>query len=52
MRFKQKFNILSERFQTVPYIYEKTPREAQDPVDRDDPVSFFRMFSPDGFAPL
>jgi len=52
MRFKQKLIVAPESVRIDPYIDGRTSREAQDPVDRDDLVSFFRMLSPDGLAPL
>ena len=52
MRCKQKFIVAPEPGRIDPYIYGRTRHEAQDPVDRDDLISFLRMFSPDGLAPL
>ena len=51
MRCKQKSIVVPKSWPMDPYIDEETPHEAQDPVDRDDLISFVRMFSPDGFAP-
>jgi len=52
MPCKQEFIVVPKSCPIDPYICGRTSHEAQDPVDRDDLISCFRMFSPDGLASL